>query len=256
MDHYAWPRLAPLAETLGAARILKTLPRVETRILVGWSLEMLGLVTAVLSIRPGTRIGIEAIDGHFRVDFAGGTLADSQSENHPILLLAFCGELAARTCEVCGRPALRRNEPRMVLCDSCLAFRVGEAPEFLPRLPLLDDAAEALRGLPAIESLPAIPAGWAPLVRSVLKRLGDGSGRDVTFRDRGGFLTVLVGGDPGGLESQVRTTLEALSRERCRFCGRHVEEDSPHPGECDGCRWVRSQGWEILPAFADDGGPS
>ena len=249
------PRLLPLPETVVAAMSLRELPGVDADIPTGWALAALSLVTAILSSRPGAAIHLTQEGSRFRSTITGGALNDSESTTHPQIITWFASEIASSLCSACGRPGERRTAPAGSWCDSCWLLRTGRTPDFEPRLPLLEHAAEAQRSLPPIGSLPRPAAGWAPLLRSVLKRLGDGSGRDVVFTDRGPVLRVTRAPNPPDEVAQVNTTLNALCRQRCRYCSRLVIEESPTPGQCAGCLWVQARGWEIVPAFAEDGAP-
>lgn len=246
--------LDPLPETLVAAMTLRELPGVEADVPVGWAPAALAVASGQLANRPGTRITITRHNGAFKTSFTRGTLIDAAREVLPHPGSWYGGQIAMNSCELCGRPGRRHREPNGVFCDSCHELDAGRTPDFEPRLPLDIPTIETLRELPAIKSLPAVPAGWAPLIRSVLKRLGDGSGRDVSFEDRGGYLTVVAAPDPADRVDEVRRILETLSRERCRYCSRFVEQASATPGECDGCVWVRSRGWAVLSATTSGDG--
>lgn len=270
MDNQTRSQLDPLPETIVAALTLRDLPGVHTDLPLGWAPAALAVVFGQLANRPGTIIHIsKSHNGAFKTSFSAGTLIDSEREVYPHPGSWYGGEIAMNSCELCGRPGRRHREPSGVYCDACFELSAGRTPTFEPRLPLTVDAAEALRSLPVLDSLPSVPAGWAPLVRSVLKRLGDGSGRGVIFEDRGDYLTVAYEprqaseGGPGEApslnqdehstdvapsdvvipESEMRRILVALSRERCRFCSRPVVEGSVAAGRCDGCMWTRSRGW-------------
>lgn len=236
--------LQPLPETVVAAMTLAELPGVEAAIPVGWAPAALAVAFGQLTNRPGTTVVItKSRTGAFKTSFSGGTLVDAEREVYPHPGSWYGGEIAMHSCEPCGRPGRRHREPNGVYCDSCYELSFGRTPDFDPRLPLDIDTADTLRDLPAIESLPIVPTGWAPLVRSVLKRLGDGSGREIVFKDWGDYLTVVSAPNPAVRVAEVRRILETLSRERCRYCSRFVAQGTMTPGECDGCIWVRSRGW-------------
>lgn len=246
--------LDPLPETLVAAMTLRELPSVDADVPVGWAPAALAVASGQLANRPGTRITITKHKGAFKTSFTGGTLVDAEREVLPHPGSWYGGEIAMTSCELCGRPGRRHREPNGVYCDVCHELNAGRTPTFDPRLPLDLYVIEALSELPAIESLPTVPAGWAPLVRSVLKRLGDGTGQDVVFEDHGSHLTVISAPEPDDQVDEVRRILEVLSRERCRYCWRLVEQATETPGECDGCLWVQSRGWTVGSAPADSPG--
>ena len=238
--------LMPLVECLIAASALHEIPGVDADVPTGWAPAALAVAFGQLANRPGTTVVVSrSRTGAFKTEFSRGVLTDAERAVYPHPGSWYGGEIAMNSCEPCGRPGRKHREPNGVFCDFCFELGAGRTPNFEPRLPLDVDTADALGELPAIESLPTVPAGWAPLVRSVLKRLGDGSGQDVVFEDRGEYLTVLDAPDPPHRVDEVRRTLRALSRERCRYCSRHVEEASTTPGHCDGCNWVRGRGWAI-----------
>lgn len=246
------PHLDPLPEAIVAAFTLRDLPGVEAAVPVGWAPAALAVAFGQLANRPGTTVVItKSGTGAFKTSFSRGTLVDAEREVLPHPGSWYGGEIAMSSCELCGRPGRRRLEPNGVYCDVCHELGDGRMPNFDPRLPLDPYVREALSELPAIESLPTVPAGWAPLVRSVLKRLGDGTGQDVVFEDRGSHLTVTSAPNSDDQVDVVRRILETLSRERCRYCWRFVEQATETPGECDGCLWVRSRGWTIGSAAAD-----
>lgn len=240
--------LSPLPEAVVASMTLHELPLVDADIPVGWAPAALTIAIGHLASRPGTTVTLWKSDGTLKATFAGGTYLDASTEVYPHPGIWYGSEIAYKSCEPCGRPGWRHTFTSPIECDSCFVLNSGRTPDFDPRLPLDVDAAEALRRLPQIKSLPVVPAGWAPLVRSVLKRLGDGRGGDVVFDDRATYLTIVSAPDPQQRVAEVRQTLVALSRERCRYCGRHVDEGSGTPGECDGCLWVRARGWTVSPA--------
>jgi hypothetical protein len=247
MDSQPRSQLDPLPEAIVAAFTLRDLPGVHADVPVGWAPAALAVASGQLSNRPGTVVTITKHKGAFKTSFTRGTLVDAEREVYPHPGSWYGGEIAMHSCELCGRPGRRHREPDGVYCDSCHELSTGGTPTFDPRLPLDIDTAEALRQLPAIGSLPVVAAGWAPLVRSVLKRLGDGSGRDVVFEDCAEYLTVVSAPGAADRVAEVRQILEVLSRERCRYCSRFIDHESVTPGECDGCLWVRSRGWAILP---------
>jgi hypothetical protein len=251
-DDPRW-QLDPLPETLVAAMTLRELPGVDADVPVGWAPAALAVAFGQLANRPGTVITISKHEGAFKTSFTRGTLVDTEREVLPHPGSWYGGEIAMNSCELCGRPGRRHREPNGVFCDVCHELGVGRTPDFEPRLPLDIHTIEALRSLPVIESLSTVPPGWAPLVRSVLKRLGDGTGRDVIFEDRDSHLTVTAAPDPADQVEEVRRILEALSRERCRYCSRFAEQATDSPGRCDGCVWVRSRGWTLVPADPNDG---
>lgn len=253
-DHGEPSHLEPLPEAVVAAMTLRELPGISANVPVGWAPAALAVASGQLANRPGTRITITKHNGAFKTSFTRGTLVDALREVLPHPGSWYGGEIAMNSCEPCGRPGRRRLEPNGVYCDVCHELSTGRTPDFEPRLPLDPYVIEALSELPAIESLPTVPPGWAPLVRSVLKRLGDGSGKDVVFEDRGSHLTVTSAPDPDDQVNEVRRILEALSRERCRYCWRFVEQATETPGECDGCLWVQSRGWTVASAPADSPG--
>jgi len=246
--------LEPLPECVVAGMTLGQLAGVDADVPVGWAPAALAVAFGQLASRPGTHIRITKHRGCFKVNFSRGTLVDAEREVYPHPGYWYGAEIAMNSCELCGRPARRRLEPNGVYRDVCHELSTGRTPNFDPRLPLDPYVTEALSELPAIESLATVPAGWAPLVRSVLKRLGDGTGRDVVFEDRGNHLTVISAPDPDDQVFVVRRILEVLSRERCRYCWRYVEQATETPGEWDGCVWVRSRGWTIgsVPADSPD----
>lgn len=236
--------LDPLPEAIAAAMMLRELPGVNADVPVGWAPAALAVVFGQLANRPGTVVTITKHKGAFKTSFTRGTLVDAQREVYPHPGSWYGGEIAMNSCELCGRPGRRHREPDGVYCDSCHELDAGRTPAFDPRLPLDLYTLEAVRDLPAIESLSSVPAGWAPLVRSVIKRLGDGSGQDVAFDDCGDHMTVASAPGSADRVEEVRRILEMLSRERCRYCGRFTEHQTATPGECDGCVWVRSRGWQ------------
>lgn len=247
-------QLDPLPEAIVAAFTLRDLPGIEAVVPVGWAPAALAVASGQLANRPGTTIRIwKNSTGAFQTQFSRGTLIDAEREVYPHPGSWYGGEIAMNSCELCGRPGRRHREPNGVFCDVCHELGAGRSPDFEPRLPLDIHTIEALRDLPAIESLPTVPTGWAPLVQSVLKRLGDGSGLDVVFEDRGTHLTVVSAPDTAARVDVVRRILETLSRERCRYCSRFVDQATESPGVCDGCMWVRSRGWAIVPADPYDG---
>lgn len=245
-DEPGW-QLDPLPEVLVAAMTLRELPGVDADVPVGWAPAALAVAFGQLANRPGTAITISKSNGAFKTSFTRGTLVDAERELYPHPGSWYGGEIAMNSCELCGRPGRRHREPNGTYCDYCHELYEGRTPDFEPRLPLDIDTLEALRSLPEIESLPMVPAGWASLVRSVLKRIGDGTGRDVVFEDRGSHLTVIAAPDAADRVDEVRRIVETLSRERCRYCSRFVEQATATPGECDGCVWVRSRGWASMP---------
>lgn len=247
MEGQQSPRsLDPLPEAIVAAFTLRDLPGVHADVPIGWAPAALAVAFGQLANRPGTVVTITKHKGAFKTSFTRGTLVDAEREVYPHPGSWYGGEIAMYSCELCGRPGRRHREPNGVYCDSCHELTTGGTPTFDPRLPLNLDTADALRELPAIGSLPVVPAGWAPLVRSVLKRLGDGSGQDVVFEDCVDHLTVVSAPDAEARVDEVREILKALSREICRYCSRLVDHESVTPGECDGCLWVRSRGWQSI----------
>ncbi|NYD76073.1 hypothetical protein BJ963_003592 [Leifsonia soli] len=244
MDQVTGRGLIPWPEAVVAAMTLRSLPGVHSDVPIGWAPAALAVVAGHLANRPGSVIFISKDGGGFSTTFAAGTLVDAEAEVYPHPGSWYGGEIAMHSCELCARPGRRHRVPDGVFCDSCVILTSGDEPDFAPRLPLAPDVEDAYRTLPPIRSLVTVPAGWAPLVRSVLKRLGDGSGADLVFADEGDHLVVVSAPDAADRIAAVNRTLVTLTRERCRYCGRPVEESSFSPGACDGCLAVQARGWE------------
>lgn len=253
--------LKPLPECEVASMTLRELG-VHTDTPIGWAPACLALVTTVQAVRPGVQIHLNVAGTSVKLETQDGIVVVADGEVDPQINAWFTADRTiALTCGACGRPGRRRTEPVGVRCDACAYLATAPALTklpFIPRLPLLDEAIKAVRGLGARNTpsrFAVIPDGWARLVSSTL--------RDIPTPDLADTVTFTVTDDTVSLAFDdeacppppelltLSERLEANARVHCRRCSRRMTTDPADPdysAVCPGCRWVEARGWEVVHA--------
>src|SRR4051812_12170676 len=130
-------QLKPLPEAVVASLTLRGLPGIDADIPIGWAPAALAAATLRLAYTPGATIGLWKQDGILASHVIGGADVDPiKTDHHTPPPHWYVSDIVEYTCELCGRPGRRHQEPNAVYCDSCQSLRTGEAPAFEPRLPL------------------------------------------------------------------------------------------------------------------------
>ncbi|GAA0430077.1 hypothetical protein [Leifsonia naganoensis] len=254
-------QLNPLPECVVASMTLRELG-VRTDTPIGWASACLTLVTTVKAVRPGVRIHLNAVGTSIKLETQDGIVVVADGGVDSQMNAWFTADRTiALTCGACGRPGRRRTEPVGVRCDACAYLATAPTPTelpFIPGLPLLDEAIEAVRNLGA-QNFPSrfvvIPDGWARLVSSTLRDMPTPELADAaTFNVHDDTVSLAFDGEafpPSPKLLVLNDRLEANSRVHCRRCSRRMTTDPADPDHstiCPGCRWVESRGWEVVHA--------
>ncbi|ERK73548.1 hypothetical protein [Leifsonia aquatica] len=254
-------QLNPLPECVVASMTLRELG-VHTDTPIGWAPACVALVTTVHAVRSGVRIDLTVVGTSIKLATQGGMIVVADDGVDPQMNAWFTADRTiALTCGACGRPGRRRTEPVGVQCDACAYLATAPAAAelpFTPRLPLPDEAIEAVRSLSvrnAPERFAIIPDGWARLVSSTLRDMPTPELADTvsfTVTDETVSLAFDDEAFPPSPELLVlNDRLEANARVHCQRCSRRMTTDPADPDHstiCPGCRWVESRGWEVVHA--------
>ncbi|WP_157480019.1 hypothetical protein [Leifsonia sp. Root227] len=211
------------------------------------------LATYVMARRPVCALRMERCGGTLRFNATGGTILDGHDPTESPTS-RWVNTTASRTCELCARPAKSRHKRPGARCDVYESLRgstlVSVEIAFDPRLPLIDDAAEA-ETLLAYETDLRVPAGWARPVRDTIQNLGGASpSADYLITDREDHMALdFIEGDDSHVPA-LAVVLGAATRHLCKHCGRSANNEAHH-GVCDGCRAVQARHYKVLSAFED-----